>query len=79
MAAAVVLAEHQEITHARGSQVAQRDLARPAVWFGEIFASRLAWHGAIEARHRPESNCRLLVARNAREALPVVDVDNTDS
>lgn len=36
-------------------------------------------HAAIEPRRRTESNYRFLAARNARELLPVVGVDDSVS
>jgi hypothetical protein len=36
-------------------------------------------HRAIETRGRPESNCRLLVAQDARELLRVVGVEKHEA
>jgi hypothetical protein len=56
VAAMIVLAKHQQITHLRGPEVAQCDLERPAIRLGAVLASCVARHAAIEPRRGRESN-----------------------
>lgn len=68
--AAMAIDEHA--AHAHLPHFAEGDLDGATVNMRGGVASDRARHAAIEARRRPESNYRLLVARNARELLRVV-------
>ncbi|WP_167768347.1 hypothetical protein [Bradyrhizobium sp. MOS001] len=70
------MAIDQDVAHAHLSHLAEGDLDRPAVGVCGRMAAGRAGHVAIETRRKPESNCRLVVAQNARGLLPVGDVEN---
>ncbi|MEH2485403.1 hypothetical protein [Bradyrhizobium sp. AZCC 2230] len=70
--AAMAIDQHAAQSHL--SHLAEGDLELPAVGVRRRVAL-VAGHAAIEAVRRPESNCRLVVAQNARELLRVVGVE----
>lgn len=69
------MAIDQDAAQAHLAHFTKRDLELSAVGVRRRVASGRAGHPAIETRRGRESNCRLLVARNADELLRVVGVD----
>ncbi|MEY9131849.1 allophanate hydrolase subunit 2 [Bradyrhizobium diazoefficiens] len=72
MMAAMAIDEYT--AHAHLPHLAEGDLDGAAVNMRGRVVSDRARHAAIETRRWRESNCRLLVARAAREVLCVVGV-----
>ena len=70
------MAVDQDATQAHRAHLAEGDLHRPAVGMRGRGASR-SGHAAIEVQRGRESNCRLLVCRNARELLRIVAVEDS--